>query len=122
MRRRETLKLLAAGTALGVLPAAVRADMSPAATLVFDGRNRQARAAAEAYGGPKLDCSHDAAQLWYAHLAPKTGPVTRPIIGLTGAADAAIFADCARRDGLRLHHPGHGPAADGLVAWYLKPA
>jgi hypothetical protein len=97
MNRRENLGLMLTTVAATLLPSPGRA--AERAVVIYDGRFSEAREFA-AGATQALDCSHDAAILWYAsHLATARGP--QIALGITTAADALVIADCARRAGLQ---------------------
>jgi hypothetical protein len=118
MNRRENLGLMLTTVAANLLPSAGRA--AECAVVIYDGRFPEARTFVA--GATKaLDCSHDAAILWYAsHLATARGP--QIALGITTAADALVIADCARRAGLQCKPMVHGVAAptSTLVRWAIS--
>ncbi|GEM_PF-1107414 len=128
MIRRDVLRCMAlALPALGFpgITHAAAADLPRNDRVIFDGRFRQARifaARALAAGAINaLDCRMDAALLWYQHCAGQIDPACS-ITGITGATDAMILADCARRDGLVFTHsatPAEIDLPDGLIIWSI---
>ena len=96
--RRDGLKL---GAALGGLTLGTAGRATAPAIAVFDSRFAAARRFAIPYAH-RRDCAQDSARLWHAALAADVEAGCR-LEGLTMAADAAILADYARREGLRFH-------------------
>lgn len=119
MNRRECLEMLAAGGAICALPARGK-EVAPVA-VVHDSRFSESRAFA-AGAAWVLDCREDAAHLWHFQLGKYvSGTVARSPVsfrGLTLAADALVFADCARQAGLRFSR-GTPTEGSALVPWSI---
>jgi hypothetical protein len=115
LNRRECLEVIVAGAALSALPA-WGGEVAPG-LLVHDSRFGESRAFA-AGASRVLDCCDDAAQLWHFQIG---NAAMKPAVirGLTLAADALVFTDCARQAGLRFIR---GTPIDGsaLVPWTIQ--
>lgn len=116
MNRRESLKFLALATSAAAWPTlAIARDRNRIA--IYDGRFPEGRAfgrgAARAY-----DCQVDAARLWFDRFAGRSG-CNNTVVGLTGAADAMVLADCARREGLAFTRIEPAGKVGRLVAWTI---
>lgn len=116
MNRRDSLKLMAAGTGAVLLPL-FPALAAENVSLIYDSRFTRDDPGVDNVH-TAFDCRGDVASLWYAHFS-RNSALSGPISGLTTAADAMIVSDLARRDGRRVEWTAAHPGGQ-LVAWRLS--
>ena len=118
MNRRDSLKFLTMTGVIG-MSTPVAGAIGGISVAVYDGRFAEARAFARA-ATHAFDCRVDAASLWYRAFADRAER-RLTIHGLTSAADALVFADCARREGLQIRMAQPSGSGAMLVAWTIAP-